>query len=247
MENKDLLQIKIDAAKENLSEETKNAISAVNWRATILSMRERRGYSFSQLEDLEIETELLLYGLIRPEEYQKKLEDQMKITREESSELVNLLNDLIFQKVREELVKATESKKVQVTTEKEAEEGIKIKTPTETQEEKNIKVLDQSGINIVKEEIKTEEKPIIIQEKRDEMLAGVENPESILNKNQPLTQTQAPTQTQVPETPKPSFMAQKLSGSFQIPTTESTHTDTIPAKHSPLGSSKTDPYREAVE
>lgn len=240
MENKDLLQIKIDEAKEKLSEETKNAISAVNWRATILSMRERRGYSFSQLEDLEIETELVLYGLITPDEYQKKLEDTMKITKEESTELVNQLNDLIFQKIRSELVKISESKKISVTseTEKEPEIKLKIESPEE-RKEKETEVLIQSGINPVLEE-KKDETLEINTEKREEMLAGVEKPETITQ----------------PATPKISFMAQKLGGTFQIPSTETKHEniDAKPAttkidipKHTIVGPGKVDPYREPLE
>ncbi|HPS21489.1 MAG TPA: hypothetical protein PLO44_01630 [Candidatus Paceibacterota bacterium] len=241
MENKDLLQIKIDEAKEKLSEETKNAINAVNWRAAILSMRERRGYSFSQLEDLEIETELLLYGLITPEEYQKKIEDSMKITKEDSTELVNQMNDLVFQKIREELVKASESKKIKVTSEseiKKVEKPEEIKLKIETPEEKTKEeqeVLIKSGINIVPEE-KKEEAPVETQtEKREEMLAGVEKPETITQ----------------PAIPKMSFMAQKLGGTFQISSTETKHekadTKVDVAKHTIVGPGKTDPYREPIE
>lgn len=72
----DLLQIKIEQAKAQLPEDTQNAISAVDWKAVILGMRGKRGYSFEQLGDLEIETELLLCGLLNPENYSKELEKE---------------------------------------------------------------------------------------------------------------------------------------------------------------------------
>ena len=57
-ETVDLLQIKIEQAKAKLSEDTLDAINSVPWQAEILKMRETKGYSFEQLGDLELETEL---------------------------------------------------------------------------------------------------------------------------------------------------------------------------------------------
>ena len=80
MENTtDLLQIKIEKAKAQLSDDTLNAINAVDWKAVILSIRETKGYSFEQLGDLETETELLLCGLLSPENYSKELENRMHL------------------------------------------------------------------------------------------------------------------------------------------------------------------------
>ena len=185
-------------------------------------MREKKGYSFSQLEDLEIETELLLYGLLKPEDYPKELENKMKISKEDSNELINQLNESIFNKVRNELVKNSETRKVPVTSEKKEEIKLEIQ-----EEKENTKVLDQSGIEIVSEE-KKEEKPEIQTEKREDMLKKVENPE--------------PTETKI-QTPPPSFLEQKLGSSFKIAPTETKYPDAT-IKHSPLGSTKKDPYRE---
>lgn len=219
--NKDLLQIKIDEAKAKLSEEIKNAITAINWRETVLGMREKKGYSFSQLEDLEIQTELLLYGLIKPEEYEKELESLMKISKEETVELINDLNTRIFQKIREELIKNS-GKKIPKPIE------IKIKT----NEEKDDATLNQSGIQVIKEVTK-EEKPEMVMEKREDMLSKVENPTTI---------NPAPKK----ENSTSSFIAQKLSGSFQIPSKETQHIEPS-IKNSFSSSQKTDPYREALE
>ena len=43
----DLLQIKIEKAKSALPEDTLDAIAAVPWQATVLKMRETKGYSSS--------------------------------------------------------------------------------------------------------------------------------------------------------------------------------------------------------
>ena len=92
----DLLQIKIEKAKAQLPENTLNAINAVPWQAIILQMRETKGYSFDQLGELETETELLLCGLLNPENYRKELKDRMKLSDVQVNDLINEMNKLVF-------------------------------------------------------------------------------------------------------------------------------------------------------
>lgn len=106
----DLLQIKIDEAKAQLPEDIKNAINAVDYKAVILEMRKTKGYSFEQLGDLETETELLLCGLIGPENYPKELEARMRLSKSEVNELIREMNDRVFAKIKENLVKKIEGK-----------------------------------------------------------------------------------------------------------------------------------------
>jgi len=111
MQTPDLLQIKIDKARSELSEESRQAIDAVDWKTVVLNMRAEKGYSFTQLEDLEIETELLLCGLLNPEDYPKELEKRMSIPKPKIDELINEMNEKVFGRIREELVKNIERKK----------------------------------------------------------------------------------------------------------------------------------------
>ena len=188
----DLLQIKIEKARAELSEESRQAIDAINWKNVIVGLRAEKGYSFTQLEDLELETELLLCGLLNPEDYPKELEKRMGIPRPKIDELVNEMNEKVFKKIREELTKNIERKK--------------------TSEEKM-----------------AEEQPLEI-ESREEILKHIENPEKT-----------------------PSILEQKLSGSFQIPKTETEHTLENITKNNNTGDgtvknlSKVDPYREIPE
>lgn len=108
----DLLQIKINQAKAKLPPETTNAIDAVDWRAVILGLRTKRGYTFEQLGDLEIETELLLCGLLSPVEYPKKIESKLNISKVEAGEIVNEMNVSVFNRIKEELIKNIENKKI---------------------------------------------------------------------------------------------------------------------------------------
>ncbi|MBU0999390.1 hypothetical protein KKG24_03790 [Patescibacteria group bacterium] len=137
----DLLQIKIEKAKMQLSEDTQNAINSVDWKVVVLEMREKRGYSFEQLGDLEIETELLLCGLLSPEDYPKELENRMHLSKSEVDGLIKEMNSLVFTKIKENLIKNTERKKLFIK-----------KIPAdeaEKKEEGDAKILNPADIKII--------------------------------------------------------------------------------------------------
>jgi len=232
----DLLQIKIENAKRQLSEDTLNAIAAVPWQAEILKMRETKGYSFEQLEDLELETELLLCGLLSPENYPKELENRMKISQAQANVLVKEMNELVFAKIKEELVKSTERKKIFVPTPPTVPpEGV-----GEEEKKHDEQVLSEHGIDIIPEKLEI---------------------------NSPLEEYSTPkaeggglsTPSRERATPQEGnihpILAQKLSGSFQIPTVKTEHTlenitktnqpANTPVPETPKASypPKADPYR----
>jgi len=150
----DLLQIKIENAKKQLSKETLDAIAAVPWQAEILKMRETKGYTFEQLEDLEIETELTLCGLLGIEDYPKELENRMRLSNVQVNDLLNEMNKQIFSKIKEELMK--NNKQVDVSNTEEDK-----KTNTQAQALKSVR------IEIVPEklELTTPETPAILTQK----------------------------------------------------------------------------------
>lgn len=226
--NIDLLQIKIEKAKGELTEESRNAIEAVDWKKIITKMREEKGYSFTQLEDLETETELLLCGLTNPEDYPKELEKRMGIQKAQVDILVNEMNDKVFKKIREELIKNIERKK--------------------TSENKESPQIKNNGSLQIKEELTQHtENPDSLKQKG----LPVEIPEIPLtqdnkSKDQFLEKTLKTVQKDV----IPSILNQKLSGNFQIPKVVTDHTLLNMTKGS--GEEKTklpkvDPYREIPE
>lgn len=107
---KDTLQQKIDEAKSKMSEDTIKAINTVPWQEVVYGMRQKKGYNFDQLATLELETELLFYGLIKSADYPKELETRMHLSEDQAQELVKEMNDLVFSRIRQELIKITESK-----------------------------------------------------------------------------------------------------------------------------------------
>ena len=90
----------ITEAKAKLTKETNQAIDSVDLPSVILGIKEKRNYTLEQLDDLEIETELLLCGLTNPTDYPKELESRMGIPRTEVDSLINDLNELVFKKIR---------------------------------------------------------------------------------------------------------------------------------------------------
>ena len=240
---KDLLQIKIDKAKAQLSDSTLEAIESVDWHSAILGLREKKAYTLEQLSELETETELLLCGLVSPDEYPKELEKRMGLPKIAINELVNEMNTLVFSKIKEEMMKRI------TPTEQKTEIGIGAKNETEQKEDSQ--VLDNAGIKIVKEnpiELKESES---VKPKEDETVmksSGVEILEgtggSPLKNNVP------------PEKEQDLITSEKLAGFSKTKVAITEHSlknisrgDSLQAGSSP--DTKTgyavDPYREIPE
>lgn len=115
---KDELQVKIDNARALLPQESREAIDNVNWKSTIHQMDKK--YNQEQLEDLEIETELLLCGLLNPNNYPKELATRMHITEEQAKSLSNEMDNLVFKKIQDELKKIIERNKVTIQTQEQS-------------------------------------------------------------------------------------------------------------------------------
>lgn len=215
----DLMQIKIEKAKSQLSDDTLNAINSVDWKAAILKLRETKGYSFEQLGDLELETELVLCGLLSVADYPKEVRTRLKLGEAQTNELVNEMNEQVFSRIKEELIRRTERKKIfaQKNTPVIAETPVKTpvaQTPapaplqkTEEETKNTTQMLGAHGIEIIGEGAKTE-----------------------VN----------------------SILTQKLSGTVQIPSTQTDHslenlTKATPAPTPPSAPTsyppKSDPYR----
>lgn len=230
-ENIDLLQVKIEKAREKLPKETREAISSVNWRGVILSMKDKKGYNLEQLSALELETELLLCGLVNPLNYQQELEMRMGIHKSQSEILVNELNELIFKKIKDSLISISSKKKNISSIEIETVVPKRDFTINNIKQEEK-EVLTNAGIEVVvdkKESNVKKEEPL---ENREDMLVKVENP----------------VPTTIPKTTN-SISAQKLAEPFKMTKTQTEYslnnitkqnTDELSQK---TETKKVDPYR----
>lgn len=249
----DLLQIKIERAREQLPTDTLNAIAGVDWKTAIMRIREKKGYNFEQLGALEIETELLLCGLISPNEYPKEIQNRMNISKAEADELVNEMNMMVFKKIREELVKNTERKRIfeQKKQEQKIVEIEKIPivpTKIETPSSGDVIVLKSAGIEMVRPEIAPPEKTA---ETRENLLQKIEHPSPLGSSVvEPMRgEAKTPVMSNIN-----SMLQQKIIGSVQVPIKKTEHTlenipnTNIPAVKAPevvdtSSSLKKDPYR----
>jgi hypothetical protein len=236
------LKIKIEEAKRKLPTETLNAIATVDWRAEISGLRLKKGFTFEQLGSLELEIELILCGLLNPKDFPGEIEKKMGLGKIEANEVVNEMNDLVFKKIREELIKNVESKKF---LDDKDSQGTILSEPLIRQEEslvnkKETKVLEGAGISIIIQK-NGEVKPPGSLEKREDVLKGVENPNPI-KADRLLSPAGATAKEELPPT-----LMQKLSGSFQGKVVETEHTLGNLSKADTANTpppSKIDPYRE---
>lgn len=219
----DLLQIKIEQAKSELPKETIASIDAVNWRAIISGIAERAGYGTEQLDDLETETELLLYGLVSPESYPVELEKRMGISNGQAKELAGNINSLVLRKIMGELVKNTEKKK-------NSTEKSQVLQKSAIRENNNI--LERAGIKII--ETLPAEGKLEISTTKDLK----PNTDDVGLSNMPANKEKST-----------SIFAQKLSSKVQTSTAKTDHTLENVSKTNtvPIPSVKIDPYREIPE
>ncbi|MFA6274304.1 MAG: hypothetical protein WC662_04030 [Candidatus Paceibacterota bacterium] len=224
----DPLQIKIERAKANLPKETLAAIDSVDWKNIILGLKDTKGYSYEQLWDLEIETELMLYGLTDPKNYPKELATRMNLPRVQVDLLINELNESIFKKIRDYLINNGEIKK---------EEKYNPSQPPLIKGD--LEDFDKAGINIIK---KIEPKiPENLTESRDSMLAKVENPENInKEKIQSISSQKLSSSFQIP-TIKTEYSLTNLSKQATSPDPKLNSTNTQTPKPT------IDPYRLTPE
>ncbi len=255
----DLLQIKIEQAKEKLPVETLNAIAAIDWRAAIMGIRQKKGYNFEQLGALEIETELLLCGLVSSNDYPKEVQRRMNISRAETDEIINEMNMSVFRKIKEELIKNTERKKI-FEQKRKGEQALeqekttyapinKVEIPVGVEMHRDDgEVLKSAGIEVVKPEpISTI--PNIGEESREDLLKKIENP----SPSRVLEQIQ--NEAKMPRIVDMRTMSQdKILGSVKVPIVKTEHfienkpnTNTVIAKAPDIIESshvsKKDPYR----
>jgi hypothetical protein len=226
----DLLQIRIEKAKMALSDETRRAIDGVDWHQALVDIRAKKGFSLEKMEALELETELMLCGLLNPADYEKEIRERMGISPTEAKEVVSDMNDRVFKKIREEFAKILALKKVETPEPKALVE-------------EDTSVLKEAGIEVVIKENKTEEQSAP-KEGREEMLKDVERPELI---NVETKKTEI-------ENFLPEIMAPKLAGEFKMAPVKTEYTIANIAKSAPTTKEvpgaklpKVDPYREPPE
>ncbi len=182
----DELKQKIDKARMALSAESRAAIDSVDWKSVIIGMRESKKYSFSQIEALGTATETILAGLMSGKEYKQELKNKMALSEDEANKLVAEMNDIVFKKIKENLVKKLGEQRT--TTE------VKILKPEISPEDTSI--LASAGISLDKDT--DTEKPEEKMENKEDMIAKIENTDLIKKPAIPLVAAKLTSSFQIP-------------------------------------------------
>ena len=215
---------------EKLPAEIRNLFTDPGLGDKILNIGRKNGIiNIEQLGVFQTETNLMMLGLVHPDEYPKELKDRLKIDDIKVDNIINDINTQILSGIREKLKEVYN--KVDEPSKDEEEK------PTESREELLRKIPARSVFSTAD--------------------AGGETP-TILNTEKPADMvSRLESEKELPEPAKgeaaPSILEQKLSGSFQIPNVETEHTLNNISKDSgvstkpKVGIPKVDPYREIPE
>jgi len=254
------LQNKFDTLPENL----RWAIMAADVDENITEIGRMFNLNVEQMGQLSLETHGVLYGYTHPDKFEESVKASMQLPDDKNKAIVNAVNDKILKNIREQLMALTEAKSDDVGSPDASTEAFRDKETTK-EDKKDTEILGNAGIEIMPEEITAPRKegvpvkdstvlggvgieimpekittpnPLLNKEgsfeKRSDMLSDVENPE-LINKVQP------------------SFSAQKLSSSYNIPPAKTDYSLPSMSKNNSTSatpstpSSKIDPYREIPE
>lgn len=117
---------KLDKRFEKLPQDIENIVEKSNYQTTLYAVAKEHNLTVIQMEALEKAVANLITGTIPPDEFENYLQKNLDLPREVVGEIVNEINEKIFKKIREELVKNTERQKIIAKDEEDAADDIKI-------------------------------------------------------------------------------------------------------------------------
>ncbi len=80
------------------------ALKAFDWATELVGIGKNYGLHIDELEDLQIETMLLLVGLTSPDNYEKELIERLAIPPSEAEKIIEQINERIFTPIHEYIV-----------------------------------------------------------------------------------------------------------------------------------------------
>lgn len=80
------------------------ALKAFDWATELIGIGKNYGLHVDELEDLQIETMLLLVGLTSPDNYEKELIERLAIPPSEVNKIIEQINERIFTPIHEHIV-----------------------------------------------------------------------------------------------------------------------------------------------
>lgn len=196
----------------------KKAIVSSDYEKKLAEIYQKYQLHVDQAGSLELETTMVMLGIIHPADYVQNLVSNAGIPKEKATTIANEVNNKIFLPIRSSLMKMAEE------MEKEAEEENKV--------EENSEVKPVSGIQQIK--------PANHDLDREQILKEIENHTNSIPENLPTEDTLLPMITGNQTLEKMPLPEDKFSKIVATPTiTNITAPQTSPIK-------KIDPYREQI-
>lgn len=263
----DNLETKIKEVRKTMPLDVVKSIDAVDW-SQIIDRNFGNTYNQEQVGFLKNETSLLIYGLLEPQDYEKKVQKILNLSDEKVLDILNNLDKLIFKKIKSELEKNMDEEKMREETPDEIPLPPYAKNESEgaplPEQEADVEILEDTGIKVVEQKENTpkvEEKNALVVEKtkfsisEDKMLAdsGI----SVIEENDlpekehllPNTTTQKKVLDGLENPPSAtsSIVGQKLGGGFVNTHTANNHSFNKEAVQEAPQKEGRDPYHEPIE
>jgi len=236
-ENDEEVNTKLDDRFSKLTEETKDAIEKSDYQTKIYEIGQKYNLTVYQIGILGEAVINVMLGITLPNKFEESLKN-LELPGEKITEIVNDINEKVFKKIREELVKNIGIKKVEEIKQEPPISPLSGGEEMRTSLDKGRKEgFSENKIDLFAEKElpagNIEQKPPVSP------LSGGEKKGTSLDKGR-----QEGLEKEVP-----SILSQKLSGVFKIPTVETEHTLANMTKNT--GEEKTmpriDPYRMPIE
>lgn len=130
---------------EKFSPEMRQAILESDWRARTLSVAKKQELNEEQTEKLKQEVTILLFGATHPADFFENIQENLKLTNEKTISVVSDINDRVMSKIND---KAKEKKAPEL----------------EPKQEEKLTKEQETGLNLLNQIPKEEEKPLTIEE-----------------------------------------------------------------------------------
>lgn len=87
-----------------LPEINQQALKSFDWATELLSIGKNYGLHIDELEDLQVETMLVMVGLVQVKDYPNELINKLAISPAEANKIITQVNDRIFQPIHDYIV-----------------------------------------------------------------------------------------------------------------------------------------------
>lgn len=226
----------IKTQMEKLPPEIRSLFTDSELGNKIINIGKKNGIiNIEQLGIFQTETNLVMLGLVHPDEYPNELKTQLNIDTEKVNNIVNDVNKQILSGIREKLKEIYE--KTDETMEDENEENLEL----ESREELLKHIENPQPVTKIKIPVLSEQKELPAGNTEEIKIESSKNLSNLSPEKENLIPNKKDTY---------SILTQKLSGSFKIPTVETNHSIPNVTKDSERNKPelpRVDPYRMPIE